>query len=230
MSAAAVLFDLGGVLLPFDRELRVAAITKRLGVSPEAVRALFDGELPRRMDLGRADEGDFAAAFSAMAGRTVPNAEARELILSVFEAPNLDLWRIAEGLRDGRRVGGFSDNPAFVTTVFPEGARLDPMIYSSEIGAVKPRAAAFEAAEARLGVSGEAVLFIDDAPANIEGALRRGWDAIRFVSNAATRRRTGRAGVAVITVRAATTGRRGADPSVHPRPGRLRAAGPRGEG
>jgi glucose-1-phosphatase len=184
MKAQAVLFDLGGVLLPFDRERRVAAITERLRVSPEPVRALFAGELPRRMDLGQADEGDFAAAFSAMAGRTVSDDEARELILSVFEAPNHDLWRIADGLRGDRRVGGFSDNPAFVTTVFPEGARLDPMIFSSEIGAVKPRAAAFEAAEARLGLAGDAVLFIDDAPANVEGALRRGWDAIRFVSNA----------------------------------------------
>jgi putative hydrolase of the HAD superfamily len=184
MKPAVVLFDLGGVLLPFDRERRVAAITERLGVAPKAVKALFDGPLPRRMDLGHADEGDFAAAFAALAGRTVSNDEARELILSVFETPNHDLWRIADRLRDRRRVGGFSDNPAFVSAVFPEGARLDPMIFSSEIGAVKPRAAAFEAAEARLGLAGDAVLLIDDAPANVEGALRRGWDAIRFVSNA----------------------------------------------
>jgi HAD superfamily hydrolase (TIGR01509 family) len=184
MTPAAILFDLGGVLLPFDPERRVAAIARRLGVGPEAVRALFDCDLPRQMDLGLADEGDFAAAFSAMAGRTVSNAEARELILSVFEAPNHDLWSIADGLRDGRRVGGFSDNPAFVTAMFPKGARLDPMIFSSEIGALKPTEAAFEAVEARLGLAGGAVLFFDDGPANVEAARRRGWDAVRFVSNA----------------------------------------------
>ena len=183
MSPAAVLFDLGGVLLPFDRERRETVITNRLGVAPEAVRALFNGDLPRRMDLGQADEGDFAAAFSVLAARPVSHDEARTLILSVFETPNLGVWRIADGLRDGRRVGGFSDNPAFVAAVFPEGARLDPMIFSSEIGAVKPRAAAYEAVEARLGLAGDEILFVDDAPANVEGALRRGWDAIRFVSN-----------------------------------------------
>jgi FMN phosphatase YigB (HAD superfamily) len=184
MRPAAILFDLGGVLLPFDRERRVAVITQRLGVSPDAVRAVFDGDLPRRMDLGQADEGDFAAAFSELAARTVSRDEARELILSVFEAPDLDLWRLAAVLGRAVIVGGFSDNPAFVTTVFPAGAGLDPMIFSSQIGAIKPTAAAFEAAETRLGIAGEAVLFIDDAPANVEAARRRSWDAIRFVSYA----------------------------------------------
>jgi len=183
MKPAAILFDLGGVLLPFDPERRVAAIVDQLDVSADAVRALFGGELPRRMDLGQADEDDFAAAFSELAERPVSSEAARELILSVFEAPNEPLWQVVADLRATAVVGGFSDNPAFVTTRFPPGAVLDPMIFSAEIGAAKPSDAAFVAAETRLGCLGGAILFIDDSAANIDAARHRGWDTILFRSN-----------------------------------------------
>jgi len=120
-----------------------------------------------------------------MAGRPIAPSTARALLLSVFEPPNAELWRFAADLRRSVIVGGFSDNPAFVASVFPDGALLDPMIFSSEIGAAKPSDAAFAAAEARLGLGGEAVLFIDDGLANVEAARRRGWDAILFTDNAA---------------------------------------------
>ena len=70
-----VLFDLGGVLLPFDRERRIAEIARRLGCSAESARAIYDGDLPVRMDLGEADVGDFAAAFTLLAGRSVGAGE-----------------------------------------------------------------------------------------------------------------------------------------------------------
>jgi putative hydrolase of the HAD superfamily len=181
--AAAILFNLGGVLLPFDQERRVTAVCTRLGVAPDAVRQLFAGDLPRRMDLGQADEDDYAAAFFELARRPVSPEAARELILSVFEAPNEALWRLVGDLRTKTVVGGFSDNPAFVAARFPPGAVLDPMIFSAEIGVAKPSDAAFAAAEARLGCPGGAILFIDDSAANIAAALQRGWDAIQFLTN-----------------------------------------------
>lgn len=180
----AVLFDLGGVLLPFDRERRVAAVARQLGADAVDVRELFDGPLPRRMDLGQADERDYAIAFAEMSDRPVTPATARALILEVFEAPNLELWRLAAELRRKLVVGGFSDNPTFVAELFPDSAVLDPMIFSSEIGALKPSDAAFAAAEARLGFGGGAVLFIDDSLENVAAARRRGWDAILYADNA----------------------------------------------
>jgi 2-haloacid dehalogenase len=184
MKPAAVLFDLGGVLLPFDRERRVAAIVSQLDVDADDIRELFAGALPGRMDLGEADERDFAVAFAELANRPITPATARALILTVFGPPNEALWRLAAQLRPAVIVGGFSDNPAFVASVFPDGVLLDPMIFSSEIGAVKPSDGAFAAAEARLGLGGDAVLFIDDGPANIAAARLRGWDSILFTDNA----------------------------------------------
>jgi FMN phosphatase YigB (HAD superfamily) len=182
---AAILFDLGGVLLPFDRERRVAHMSAALGLAPEAVRDFMAAELHVRLDRGEAGETELAQALSDLAGREVDLVEARALLLSVFEAPNLELWDVAERLKTRFVVGGFSDNPGFVAEVFPPGARLDPMFWSYEIGAQKPTETAFAAVEAGLGLAGEAILFIDDAPANVEAARRRGWQALLFTANAA---------------------------------------------
>ena len=183
MPPKVVLFDLGGVLLPFDRERRIAAIVADLSVTPEAARAFMAGDLHHRMDAGEAGEAELAEAFTTLAGRPVCEARARELILSVFEAPNQPLWDLAAALAETMIVGGFSDNPAFVRQVFPAGARLDPMVFSSEIRACKPSPESFAAVEARLAVEPGAILFIDDSAANIEQARERGWDAALFVSN-----------------------------------------------
>jgi putative hydrolase of the HAD superfamily len=181
----AILFDLGGVLLPFDPERRISAVCAATGAAPEAVRALFAGDLPGRMDLGEADERHYAAAFSTLAGRPVDAEEAIGLILSVFEPPHAALWDLAARLSERVRVGGLSDNPAFVRRVFPPGARLDPMLFSAEIGACKPSDAAFAAAEATLGLPPRAILFVDDSAANVAAALARGWDGLHFTGEAA---------------------------------------------
>jgi glucose-1-phosphatase len=183
VATAVVLFDLGGVLLPFDRERRIAAIVRRLAVSAEAARAFMASHIHRRLDSGAADAVDLARAFSDFAGRAVDPAEARDLVLSVFEAPNAALWTLAARLRRRVTVGGFSDNPAWVRRVFPPDGDLDPMFWSSELRLTKPSREAFRAVEARLGIPPEAILFIDDSPANIEQARRMGWDGVLFASN-----------------------------------------------
>jgi putative hydrolase of the HAD superfamily len=181
----AILFDLGGVLLPFDREKRVAVIAERTGKPPDDVRAFMALDLHRRLDSGEADEIDLAAALSDFAGAPIGAVEATRLILSVFEPPNDDLWALADRLRARAVVGGFSDNPALVRQVFPPDAWLEPLFLSCEIRACKPSPEAFAAVEASLGLPPGEILFIDDTAANVEAARARGWDAILFASNAA---------------------------------------------
>lgn len=181
----AVLFDLGGVLLPFDRERRVAAIVARTGAEPETARVFMARDIHRRLDTGDANEFDLAAEFSDFFGVRVGPVEAGDLIASVFEPPNDGLWELADRLRSRVIVGGFSDNPSLVRQVFPPQAFLEPLFLSCEIGACKPSAEAFAAVERALGLAGGDILFIDDTEANVTAAQSRGWDAIRFTSNAA---------------------------------------------
>jgi FMN phosphatase YigB (HAD superfamily) len=181
----AVLFDLGGVLLPFDRERRIAALVDRTGATAEAARAFMALDLHRRLDLGEATEFDVAAEFTAFFGSRISPVEAADLLCSVFEAPNRELWALANRLRRRAVVGGFSDNPSLVVQVFPDDAFLEPLFLSCEIGACKPSDASFEAVEAALGPAAQQILLIDDTLANVEAARARGWDAIHFTANAA---------------------------------------------
>jgi glucose-1-phosphatase len=180
-----VLFDLGGVLLPFDQARRIAALVRRFGCTAETARAFMADAIHWRLSLGEANELDLADAFTAAFGRRVEPSEAAELVLSVFEAPNHVLWELVGRLRRRTAVGGFSDNPSFVDRLFPAGACLDPMFFSSDLHLFKPSAEAFAAVEAALGLPPQAILFIDDTAANVDGALARGWDAVRFTTNAA---------------------------------------------
>jgi FMN phosphatase YigB (HAD superfamily) len=182
-AAEIILFDLGGVLLPFDRERRVRAMVQALGITPDAARAFMASDIHARLDVGQASEAQVAAALSAVAGRTVTTAETRALILSVFEPPNLPLWELAATLRETIPVGGFSDNPAFVLELFPPGAVLRPMFWSAELGLSKAGPEAFAAVTGRLGIDPDAILFIDDSAANVARARAAGWDAIQFISN-----------------------------------------------
>lgn len=181
-----VVFDLGGVLLPFDRERRVAAIAGRYGVAPEAVRAL-ESRLAGPLDLGEADERHLVRGLSELAGEPVETEQALDLWLRVFEAPNLELWELAGRLRRRLRVAGFSDNPRFVRRVLADEDLLDPLFLSCELKAVKPSPESFQAVQAGLGVEPGEILFVDDGEANIAAAERAGWDGVRFTSNAALR-------------------------------------------
>jgi FMN phosphatase YigB (HAD superfamily) len=178
-----VLFDLGGVLLPFDRERRVRTLSRALKVTPDEARAFMASDLHGRLDLGQADADVLAQALSDLAGWPVPREEALALILSVFGAPNAPLWDLAAGLNGRVRVGGFSDNPVFVRDVFPDGHALDPMFWSAELGLTKADARAYAAVEARLAVNPGAILLIDDTPGNVALARDIGWDAIHFRAN-----------------------------------------------
>ena len=64
----AILFDLGGVLLPFDRELRIEAIVRRTGATAEAAREFMALDVHRGLDRGDASEFDLAAEFVAFFG------------------------------------------------------------------------------------------------------------------------------------------------------------------
>jgi hypothetical protein len=109
-----VIFDLGGVLLPFNRQRRVGAMVTALGLtSADVVRFLTSG-VTEELDRGECDLEASAARMSAYAKRPVTAAEAKQLWLSVFEEPNIELWNAVAQLRGYARTYALSDNPVFV--------------------------------------------------------------------------------------------------------------------
>jgi putative hydrolase of the HAD superfamily len=61
------------------------------------------------------------------------------------------------------------------------GAHFDEIVYSAALGVCKPDRVFFTNAQARMGVTAaRAILFVDDRPANVDGARMCGWRAALY--------------------------------------------------
>jgi HAD superfamily hydrolase (TIGR01509 family) len=75
---------------------------------------------------------------------------------------------------------------AHVRRAFPFYAGFTGEILSYEVRSMKPDAAIYAALEARTGLSGPDLLYLDDRAENIAAAAARGWRALLHVDPAAT--------------------------------------------
>jgi putative hydrolase of the HAD superfamily len=64
----------------------------------------------------------------------------------------------------------------------PVLADFEHVIFSAWIGVIKPDPGAFAAAVQELGRPPGEIVFVDDRPANVEGARRAGLRAVQFTS------------------------------------------------
>jgi HAD superfamily hydrolase (TIGR01509 family) len=68
----------------------------------------------------------------------------------------------------------------YLQQVNPVFAEAQHIIFSYEVGALKPDPAIYRAVEAATGQPAAEHLFLDDLPENVAGARAAGWDAICF--------------------------------------------------
>jgi HAD superfamily hydrolase (TIGR01509 family) len=179
---AAVVFDIGGVLEVVDDSLFPAPFLERHGLPPDAiVRA--SATLP-----GDAMRGDVTEA-------EVRDHWRRELGISEAAADLLmaDYWRWYVGSLDqalfdwfaalrprGVRVGILSNSSPgarAAESLWGFEAVTDAIVYSHEVGLMKPDPEVYALTARRLAVEPAAVLFLDDE-ANIRGARACGWRAV----------------------------------------------------
>jgi putative hydrolase of the HAD superfamily len=178
-----VIFDLGGVLLPFNHRRRIGAMVDAFG--------LTSAEVMRFLSSGITEEWTEANAISThqrqgcrrFAERPITAARAKELWLSVFEAPNMELWDLVAQLRGQTRTYALSDNPTFVSDVFPRTDAFDKVFWSAELGMTKPAREVFARVSQETKIAPANITFIDDSAANVEAAHAFGWDGIPFSSN-----------------------------------------------
>jgi FMN phosphatase YigB (HAD superfamily) len=186
----ALVFDLGGVIIPHDNEVLYRRLAERCA-APDALdrirRGAQDprygtGELPIadlhdrfRRELGYSRDWDaFVADWCshlsvdwAMLDLVQRLAASRRVLL--FSNTNREHWEHLLALTDGAL------------------ARFEAYL-SHEIGQVKPALAAFRTVAARAGIMPARSLFIDDRAENVEAARQAGFDAERFTDQAAFER------------------------------------------
>lgn len=199
---AAVVFDSGGVLLEhrhaFLEPAAVREALRELGVGGADDRRVAQA-VREALDWLSGQAGTTTTEESAAAQRL---EYYRRLLVGVTSAASLEL---TERLRDqlegsqsvkpfpevrevldalcsrGMKLGVLSDGWASTIQLYERlglADRFQSWTFSAVVGCCKPDPRIYAAAERDLGLEPARILFVDDLPANVEGALACGWQAV----------------------------------------------------
>lgn len=190
MLPRVVVFDVAGVLIPSGGS--IGPVTAEFAVPRTEVSAAYwscrdaydRGGSPRR----------FWTQVAARLGRTLDAGRLARLV-AVDGAPWSALSADVTGLladvaRRGVPLAILSNAPAPLAAVVrgaPWSAAFGNLLFSSDVGALKPEPAIYAELERRLGCEGAEIAFFDDRQANVDAATGRGWLAARWTGLAGAR-------------------------------------------
>lgn len=184
-----VLFDMGNVLIHFDRDF----FMKRLGLSPED-RQLLMREVFLSVEWVQMDRGSIReeTAISQICQR-IPEQlhDAAAKLVAMWDRPILPVEGMEELIRELKQAGYgiylLSNASLRQHDYWPRvpGSELfDGTIISADEGVMKPHPDYYFRAMERFSLLPEECVFIDDVPANIEGAMYCGIPGIVFHGDA----------------------------------------------
>ncbi|MFN2590412.1 MAG: HAD family hydrolase [Actinomycetota bacterium] len=181
----ALLVDHGGVLTT-SLIASFGAFCASVGIKPETLRTLFAGAyggadegggvagLIPQLETGRLDLEDFDRRMAAALSEGLDESlDPAGLSARFFEGVRPD-ERMIEAVRAARRGGvktGLISNTWGALAASDHLAGLfDTEVRSGDVGLRKPEPEIYRVAARRLGVSERECVFVDDIPANVEGA------------------------------------------------------------
>ena len=171
-----ILFDMGNVLIRFDREYFI----ERPGVAQEdkilLMREVFQSVEWVRMDRGSIVE---AEAVEQICRRVPAHLHgAVEKLVAMWDRPILPIDGMYELLEELKTAGygiyllsNASIRQHEYWPRIPAHVFFDGTIISADEGVMKPQADYYLRALNRFGLKAEECFFVDDMPANVEGAL-----------------------------------------------------------
>ena len=186
LAPAAVVLDLGNVLIDWDPAAPIAA-----GVgAAEAVRFMAAVDFDFMAWNHGPDSGDSWADAEAAVRRSHPHWAEHALAYRANFASSLvgEVAGTADIVRDLHAAGvplfGLTNWSAELYPHAPERfevlALFDDVVVSGRVGAAKPDRRAYEIVAERAGVPLDRLLFVDDKPVNVAAAEALGMDAILF--------------------------------------------------
>ena len=192
MAIQAVIWDYGGVLVQMVDEAPRRALARRLKIDLKTLyRLVFDSDSARRGAQGEiAIEQHWQAIGRVL---KVGPAELPQVIEDFWAADGLDeaLLDYIRSLRPGYRQAVLSNAWSDLRLLLRERWQIldvfDEVIVSAEVGMLKPDPRIYGLALARLGLQPSEVVFLDDRPENVNGALSAGMHAIQYQNLAQAR-------------------------------------------
>lgn len=189
MHIQAVIWDIGGVLVRTEDRSARRALAERYGMRYEQMEELvFGGENGRRAQLGEITAAEQWAFVCQTLGLPSNPETFVALETEFFQGDRLDdrLLAYIGDLHHRYKTGIISNALDNVRPVvlgrWGMGPLFDAMIFSAEVGIMKPDRRIFELALEQLDVPAHAAVFIDDFAHNIAGARAVGMHAIQFFS------------------------------------------------
>ncbi len=183
----AVIFDLGGVIVPLDFPRGYARIGSLCHLPPAEIRQrIASTGLVELFETGRIEPEVFAREISAALNLSLSYPRFCEMWSSIFPSVTLIPDDLLASLRGRYRVLLLSNTNAihfaYIQRNYSVMRHFDDFVLSHEVGVMKPQPRIYKEAIARAGCLPEQCFFTDDVPENVEGARREGMRAAQFVS------------------------------------------------
>ena len=193
MKRPVLIFDFGNVVAHFDYAVSFGRLGAPRGVSGfdllENARRLGLGALLEVYEAGGVSSEGFSQSVRDRLGLTIGHEEFATAWADIFVL-NPSVASLVEQLkkRGYTLVLGSNTNEMHATHFLKQFAetfgRFDRLVLSYQVGAIKPASAFYEACSRSVGAEPSDCVFIDDLPANVEGARQAGLQGLVYTDTA----------------------------------------------
>jgi putative hydrolase of the HAD superfamily len=181
----ALIFDLGGVIVPFDFKRGYAFMQDRCGLAAEDIRGRIGAtDLVRRYESGKVESHAFVSELCGVLNADFSYEEFCKIWYSIFLPQTLIEDELVAALGARYPLVLLSNTNQIHFEMLEQGypilRHFRRRALSYKVGAMKPSPIIYEAAVALAGCRPGECFFTDDVPPYVEGACQAGIDAVQF--------------------------------------------------
>jgi FMN phosphatase YigB (HAD superfamily) len=187
-----IILDFGNVLGYFDHQITWNKVAPHSKLSlQQLLAAIAAGNLEDDYESGRMTSDEFLARLLDI-GEFQCGTDFLSTAWKDIFWPNPDVCRLIPRLKSRFRIQlGSNTNDLhaeqFLAQFSDVLAHFDALTLSHKVGARKPRAEFFADCHQKAGCAPQECLFIDDLPANLQGAKAYGFHAIHYTGEGSLR-------------------------------------------
>ena len=184
MSARALFFDLGGVVVEFDSDRLMLQMAQLLGRPFDEVQsAVYHAELLLPFEIGHLSPHAYYQGLTHRLKLPWTYDQFVRYWNDIFHE-NKDVAALLQRLHPRHRLLALTNTNVLhlqhIKATVPSASLFHGWVASCEVGCRKPDPHIYRLALERAGVSAEHAVYVDDRPEMVEGGRSLGITAVRF--------------------------------------------------